>query len=137
MAALTVLLTLAAVQTGTLTGFPDSPATDSARQAERSPRDGVLSAGPSYARDVAPLLDRYCRHCHSAVDPHGGLDLDGYAAVMRGGDSGPVVVPGDPSASLLIAKVERRDRPAMPPRRTLRKSAIATLRAWIAAGAPP
>jgi len=91
----------------------------------------------SYARDVAPLLDRYCRHCHSAVDAHGGLDLDGYEAVMRGGDSGPAVIPGDPAGSLLIAKVERRDRPAMPPRRSLRRSAIATLRAWIAAGAQP
>ena len=56
---------------------------------------------------------------------------------MRGGDAGPVVVAGDADDSLLVAKIEHRDRPSMPPRRRLPAPAIALIRAWIAAGAPP
>jgi hypothetical protein len=55
---------------------------------------------------------------------------------MRGGDAGPAVIAQDPDASLLVAKIERRHRPSMPPRRKLPASAIALIRAWIAGGAP-
>ncbi|HEY4395621.1 MAG TPA: c-type cytochrome domain-containing protein [Polyangia bacterium] len=92
---------------------------------------------PGYAHDVAPLLARWCVDCHSGREPQAGLWLDSYAGVMRGGDTGPVVVPGDPGASLLLAKIERRHRPAMPPRRKLPADAIKLIRGWIAAGASP
>jgi cytochrome c len=98
---------------------------------------GEAPAPPSFARDVAPVLARWCTACHGPRHPQGGLRLDSYAAALGGGDSGPSVVAGDPDESLLVAKIERRDRPAMPPRRTLPKTAAATLRAWIAAGALP
>jgi mono/diheme cytochrome c family protein len=92
---------------------------------------------PSFARDVAPVLARWCASCHGPRHQQGGLRLDSYAAALGGGDSGPAIVAGDPDQSLLVAKIERRDRPAMPPRRTLPKAAVAALRAWIAAGALP
>jgi hypothetical protein len=98
-------------------------------------------AGPTaepvaYAHEVAPLLSRWCVNCHSGREPHGGLWLDSYEGVMRGGDTGPIVIPGDPDGSLLVAKIERRHRPAMPPRRKLPPAAVRLIRAWIAAGAP-
>jgi hypothetical protein len=94
--------------------------------------------GPlSFARDVAPVLGRWCVPCHGATAQHGGLRLDEYLRVMRGGDTAPAVAPGDPTASLLVAKIERRSRPAMPPRRMLPPPLVARLRAWVAAGAPP
>jgi hypothetical protein len=89
-----------------------------------------------FARDIAPILARWCVSCHGGREPHGGLWLDSYAGVMRGGDTGPVVIPGDPNGSLLVAKIERRHRPAMPPRRRLPAAAVRLIRAWIAAGAP-
>lgn len=92
---------------------------------------------PGYARDVGPLLDRSCVPCHAGREPDGGLRLDSYAGLMRGGDTGPVVIPRDPDGSLLVAKIERRHRPAMPPRRKLPAGTIRLIRAWIAAGAPP
>ena len=91
----------------------------------------------SFARDVAPMLDHWCVACHQGDEPHGGLRLDSFAGVLRGGDTGPAVIPGDPDASLLVAKIERRDRPSMPPRRRFPAPLTATIRAWIAAGAPP
>jgi hypothetical protein len=99
--------------------------------------DADTVRAPTFARDVMPVLGRYCDGCHGATKQHGGLELDGYADLMRGGDSGPAVVPGDPAASLLVAKIERRDRPPMPPKRRLPAAAIARIRAWIAAGAIP
>ena len=103
--------------------------------------DGVAAAPPpaqpvSYARDIAPLFQRWCLPCHGGDEAHADLWLDTYAGVMRGGDAGPVVVAGKPDASLLVAKIERRHRPSMPPRRKLPAAAIKTIRAWIAAGAP-
>jgi hypothetical protein len=89
----------------------------------------------SFARDVAPILDRWCVSCHGVREAEAALRLDSLSGVMRGGDAGPVVIPGNPEESLLAAKVERRQRPSMPPRRKLPAAAIALIRAWIAAGA--
>jgi hypothetical protein len=97
--------------------------------------DASAAARPSFARDVAPVLARWCVHCHGPRAQGGGLRLDGYPALMRGGDSGPPVIAGDAASSLLMAKVERRDRPPMPPRRALPAPLVARLRAWIQAGA--
>jgi len=92
---------------------------------------------PSFARDVMPVLGRHCENCHGDQEQHGGLRLDNYDNLMRGGDSGPVIIAGDPRGSLLIAKIEHRNRPVMPPRKWLPKATIARIRAWIAAGAQP
>jgi hypothetical protein len=91
----------------------------------------------TFARDVAPVLDHWCVHCHAGDEPHGGLRLDSFAGVMRGGDAGPALVVGNPADSLLVAKIERRHRPSMPPRRRFPAPLIALIRAWIAGGAPP
>ena len=92
---------------------------------------------PTFAEDVAPLLARWCTGCHGGDEPEGRLRLDRWASVLAGGKSGPPVIIFDPAASLIIAKVERRERTPMPPRKRLPRAAVMTLRAWIAAGAPP
>ena len=57
-----------------------------------------------FAHDVQPILQTYCAQCHL---PGGegqlasGFQVDSYANLMAGGRSGPVVVPGQPSASLM------------------------------------
>jgi hypothetical protein len=104
----------------------------------RAAADAPGPARPvDYTRDVAPLLTRRCVPCHGSDEAEGGLRLDSIEGLMRGGDAGPAVIPKDPDASLLVAKIERRHRPSMPPRRKLPASAIALIRAWIAAGALP
>jgi len=106
-----------------------------------APAPGAAAGSPppqpvGYTRDIAPLLERWCVTCHGADEAQGDLRLDSFDGVMRGGDTGPVVIPGDAAGSLLVAKVERRHRPSMPPRRKLPAAEVARLRAWIAAGAP-
>ncbi len=92
---------------------------------------------PSFARDVMPTLGRYCESCHGMRQQHGGLRLDNYDNLMRGGDSGPVIIAGDARKSMLVAKIEHRDRPSMPPRKWLPKAAIARIKAWVSAGCEP
>lgn len=92
---------------------------------------------PSFARDVAPILNRWCVSCHGPEEDQGGLRLDSYEATLKGGDDGPVLVAGDPKNSQLVAQIERRVRPPMPPKKRLPRDPTATIRAWILSGAAP
>ena len=94
------------------------------------------SQTPDYARDVVPILESNCIRCHSPAQQEGGLLLDAYEDMIRGGDSGPAIVPRDAAGSRLVAMIEGRARKKMPPKSDLRGDEIATLRAWIDAGAP-
>jgi hypothetical protein len=92
-----------------------------------------------FERRVRPVLVNQCYECHSAksVELKGGLLLDSRAGVLKGGDHGPPLHPGDPDASLLIQSI-RRVLPdyAMPPNHALPPEEIAALTEWVAMGAP-
>jgi hypothetical protein len=101
-------------------------------------RAGTAEESPSYARQVKPFFARYCVECHPAMFPDSGLSLDTYKGLIKGGDSGAVIVPGKPDESKLILQVEGKANPFMPPKRAKnhpKPEEIAQLRAWIAAGA--
>ncbi len=88
---------------------------------------------------VRPVLVEFCYECHSADAKKikGGLVLDSRAGVIRGGDNGPVIVPAQPEASLLIQAIRHGDPDlAMPPRKKLSDPAIADLENWVRMGAP-
>jgi hypothetical protein len=90
-----------------------------------------------FEKKVRPLLAERCLKCHGAEKPKGGLRLDRPSNLLRGGRSGPVVIPGDPSRSLLIAAVRRTDPDLkMPPDQPLSPSEVADLVAWVRRGAP-
>ncbi len=92
-------------------------------------------ASERFAREVQPIFEAHCVKCHGAEVQRSGLDLGSAAGLLRGGDSGPVVVAGKPDESVLFELVKEG---AMPPAKTsrLNDSEIDTLRAWIADGAP-
>ena len=98
-----------------------------------------------YTRDIAPLLAARCYQCHGpdASSRKAGLRLDKRAAAIgppRDGESRPAIVPGDPDASELMARVTSLDADLrMPPtdgHAALSPAEVAALREWIAAGAP-
>src|SRR5579872_3062577 len=68
-------------------------------------------AAPAHAADaglfrrVAPLLQRRCLGCHNADKKRGGLDMTTRAALLRGGENGPVVKPGSAAGSRLLDMV--------------------------------
>jgi hypothetical protein len=89
---------------------------------------------------IRPVLVDHCYECHSqdADKVKGGLLLDTKEGLLKGGDSGPAIVPGDPEKSLLIKAVRYTDEDLqMPPKnRKLASEQIADLEAWVKMGAP-
>ncbi len=60
-----------------------------------------------FSKHVAPLLAESCNGCHIAANNlRGGLSLENFTRVLRGGDSGAMIVPGKPEESLLIKKLQ-------------------------------
>lgn len=98
------------------------------------PGDGPDSL---FSRSVAPLLAGKCLECHDASCQKGGLDLSTAAGLRKGGDEGPVVIPGEPNASRLYQAVSHQLKPAMPFKRMkLEEVEIEMIARWIKEGAP-
>jgi mono/diheme cytochrome c family protein/cytochrome c553 len=99
-----------------------------------------LAADPTptefFETRVRPVLARSCLTCHAA-SRMGGLDMTSRDGLLKGGDSGSAIVPGEPDKSLLIQAVnythERLKMPFQQPR--LRDEEVADLWAWVKAGA--
>ncbi|HVX16072.1 MAG TPA: DUF1553 domain-containing protein [Pirellulales bacterium] len=90
-----------------------------------------------YLRDVKPLLEKRCFACHGALKQEADLRLDAGPFLRRGGSDGPVIEPGNPAGSRLIARVSAQDpSQRMPPEGApLTDDEIARLAAWIRDGA--
>jgi cytochrome c553 len=86
---------------------------------------------------VRPLLVERCHQCHGAETQEAGLRLDARSAILRGGDTGPAIVPGEPDKSEVIRAV-RYDPEGyqMPPDGKLSDEQIAILTRWVDMGAP-
>ncbi|MCP3692573.1 MAG: DUF1553 domain-containing protein [Planctomycetaceae bacterium] len=99
------------------------------------------SARPLNQHDVLPIVLLRCTTCHGPQRQDGGLDLRTRAAMLKGGKSGPALVPGKPDESLMIQRIQSE---ACPPQELLLtffvqrppKAEVEQLRKWIAAGAP-
>ena len=107
----------------------------------------VAAAAPKETADAAffenrirPVLVDNCYECHSATakEVKGGLRVDSREALLKGGDTGPAVVPGDPTKSLLLRAVrhEEPDRTMPPKKLKLPDAVIADLTTWVKQGAP-
>src|SRR5262245_28763869 len=82
---------------------------------------------------VRPIFIEHCVKCHGPKKANNGLRLDSRAALLKGGDSGPAIVPGEPDKSLLIKAIRYTDKDLkMPPdRKKLPADAIANLERWV------
>src|SRR4051794_40928547 len=61
-----------------------------------------------FEKQVRPVLVERCVKCHGPAKPSGGLRLDSREALLKGGDSGPAVLPGRPAESRLLKAVRRQ-----------------------------
>jgi len=105
------------------------------------PPPPVLSAEDInfFESKIRPILVENCYKCHSrdADKIRGGLLLDSRDGVLKGGDDGEVIVPGDPENSVLIYAVRYEDRTfRMPEDKRLTDEQIADLTEWVRRGAP-
>ncbi|MFT4547313.1 MAG: cytochrome c553 [Verrucomicrobiales bacterium] len=95
-----------------------------------------------FENKVRPLLAEQCYRCHSAEAQEkgklkAGLRLDSLAGLLKGGDSGSALTPGDPAKSLIIEAVNYLNEDmAMPPKGKLNDAQIKVLTDWVQIGAP-
>ena len=111
---------------------------DTARAAEPAVASlaDARAAETLFEQRVRPVLVSRCQGCHGTRVAEAGLRLDSRQALAKGGDSGPVIVPGDIAASRLVAAIRRTGDLAMPPDEPLPAAETEALEAWVAAGAP-
>lgn len=93
-----------------------------------------------FEKNIRPILTDNCYQCHSlqSAKVKGGLLLDTREGLLKGGDTGPAIKPGDVEHSLLIKAVRYSDADLqMPPKnKKLSLEKIAALEAWVKMGAP-
>jgi hypothetical protein len=115
-------------------------------QSPQTSRDDTSPAAASAAISLAdsaffeskirPLLAENCFSCHGPEKQKAGLRLDSAAGILKGGESGPAVVPGRPESSLLIDAINHGDIVQMPPTGKLPPQEIADLTTWVKMGLP-
>lgn len=106
---------------------------------------GTVHAAPAsdsfYAQHIHPIFDANCVTCHGSAKTRGGLRLDSFAGLMRGGHDGDVVVAGNPDKSILFERITLPvgDKHFMPSegKPPLSPQEIAWIHAWIQQGASP
>ena len=144
LACVVLLLSWAAHQGGSLTHgsnylteFMPSPLKKLSSLGSSSSPTG----GSFYVKHIHPILDANCVVCHGESKVKGGLRVDTYEQLMRGGKDGAVIVAGNPGNSMLLQRVtlpvsHKQFMPAegKPP---LKPEEIAWIRAWIEQGASP
>jgi len=96
----------------------------------------------SFSQDVQPIIDQHCVKCHEAGgvgEVASGFDLTTYDGLMKGTDSGPMVIAGDVEGSNMLVLMEGRADPSisMPhgQNEPVSKKDIQTIRSWIGQGA--
>jgi Protein of unknown function (DUF1553)/Protein of unknown function (DUF1549)/Planctomycete cytochrome C len=88
-----------------------------------------------FEKDVLPLLEANCFKCHGEK-ARGGLRLTSREAILKGGDTGPVISLEKPETSLLLRALQHRDDLKMPPKGKLAQRDIDTITRWVKAGLP-
>ena len=75
----------------------------------------VNEAGATlYAQQIKPALEKHCVMCHDGQSRKGGLDVTSREALLRGGENGPAILPGNAKDSLLYKLIAHEQEPAMP-----------------------
>jgi len=102
---------------------------------------GAVPSASFYARHIHPILDANCASCHGEEQAKGGLRMDSYELLMKGGQDGPVIVAGSSAKSVLFQRItlppdHKQFMPAegKPP---LQSQQIAWIKDWIEQGASP
>jgi hypothetical protein len=113
--------------------------------AGQMPTASVPAAGKTtwtgdYSTHIQPIFDASCLGCHDEQRAENGLRLDSYEGLMAGTQHGPVVIPGQSSASALVSVIRGTADPSirMPHGgQRVNQRELDNIVLWIEAGAPP
>lgn len=123
--------TLTPTVPATATSLPTlSPTTGPEQTPDSTPSTPAVALALTWDNSIGGVFQTKCTACHGA-GALGGLNLSTYADAMKGGASGPVIVPGDSANSLLVTKQQAGGHPGQ-----LTPEEIAQVIEWIDAGAP-
>lgn len=101
-----------------------------------APLSGADDADTFFELKIRPVLADTCLKCHGGAKTSNGLKVDSRAALLKGGDTGPALVTGQPTKSLLVKALQHTDEHLkMPPDKKLADTAIADFTQWIRDGA--
>ncbi len=106
-----------------------------------SPAEITLGRPVEFQRDVYPILEANCIACHNVTGSESDLILENIEAILKGGSTGPAVVPEKPDESLILKLASRGEEPVMPPMpndrqaKELTPQQLGILRQWIIEGA--
>ncbi|HEY1876629.1 MAG TPA: c-type cytochrome domain-containing protein, partial [Rhizomicrobium sp.] len=103
------------------------------------PQRDAAAQQVDFNRDIRPIFNAHCITCHGGVKQAGGVSFSYREQALGKGKSGrAIVVPGNPRASEMIARITSRDPEYRMPlhQQPLDRAQVALLRRWIAQGAP-
>ena len=93
----------------------------------------------TYAKDIKPILEKSCFKCHGAEKQKGKLRVDSLEAILKGGEDGKILEPGNSAKSGMVVAIARLvEDDAMPPTdkgTPLTPEQVGLVRAWIDQGA--
>lgn len=96
----------------------------------------ALGWGDDLPRQASEILSANCTGCHNAKLKVALLDVTSREGMLKGGERGEALVPGDPLKSRLYRVVAHLDQPSMPPGKKLQDWQIEVIKRWISTGAP-
>ncbi|HUS36746.1 MAG TPA: c-type cytochrome domain-containing protein, partial [Verrucomicrobiae bacterium] len=94
-----------------------------------------------FSAEIIPLFQKSCLACHNAKDAKGELVLETPTTILKGGETGPAVVPGKSAESLLLKVAAHQSKPLMPPKnnkadaKPLTPDELGLVKLWIDHGA--
>ncbi|MED6315170.1 MAG: c-type cytochrome domain-containing protein, partial [Verrucomicrobiota bacterium] len=99
----------------------------------------IVAETVDFHRDVAPILREYCVGCHNNEDLDGDLSVETFNLLIKGGENGKPIKPGNRTDSLLAKFITKRAKPHMPPRKEPQPALeqVDTILRWIDQGAKP
>jgi uncharacterized membrane protein len=107
---------------------------------EPRPKVTVLDSADVYLDLISPMINSRCTSCHNSGKKKGDLLLTTYANMMKGGENGEVIIPGDVAASELFRRItlpeEHDDFMPSEGKRALSDQEITIIEWWISSGAP-
>jgi formate dehydrogenase gamma subunit len=112
------------------TPLPAASPTSALPGTETTPSTPALASALTWENTIGSMLQAKCGTCHGSA-AMGGLNLSTYADALKGGATGPVIIPGDAANSLIVQKQQAGTHPGQ-----LTPEELAQLIEWIDAGAP-
>lgn len=110
---------------------PYTPLTPTPLPPQAAIPEAALRYGTTWEDNIGTIFVSKCGDCHHPNDGQGDLDLTSLAGALKGGKSGPAIVPGAPGVSIVLIWPTFEDHPGK-----LSPAEYGAIQAWIRSGAP-